>query len=89
MVVYNAAGHKLYLGNPYPNSDTVPRGVWDCSGAIFNALSASNSEYATQSWVNSRGFMTGTSGATGYFETPDGKTIFVSNGLITGIVNPA
>lgn len=40
---------------------------------------------ATQLWVQSQGYITGTSGATGSFTTADGKTVTVSNGLITSI----
>jgi hypothetical protein len=42
-------------------------------------------EIATKGWVNSQGYITGVSGANGVFTTADGKTVTVSDGLITSI----
>jgi hypothetical protein len=46
---------------------------------------SSNTEIATKGWVNSQGYITGVSGASGSFTTADGKTVTVSDGLITSI----
>ena len=59
-------------------------GTYGFSGATVSGLDSS--DYATQTWVNAQGFLTGTTGATGSFTSADGKTISVSNGLITSIV---
>jgi hypothetical protein len=51
----------------------------------FNALQQGGVTVATQTWVNGLGFLTG-NGVNGSFTTADGKTVTVSNGLITNIV---
>jgi hypothetical protein len=52
----------------------------------YSSGGGASSEIATQAWVSSQGFITGVSGASGSFDSADGKTITVSNGLITNIV---
>lgn len=54
--------------------------------AYYSSGGGASSEIATQAWVSSQGFITGVSGASGSFDSADGKTITVSNGLITNIV---
>jgi hypothetical protein len=53
--------------------------------ARYSSGGGASSEIATQAWVNSQGYITGVSGANGVFTTADGKTVTVSDGLITSI----
>ena len=58
-------GYKLYVIN-----------TMDLGGnSIVNAVVDG---YATESWVEGKGYITGVSGATGSFTTADGKTVSVS-----------
>jgi hypothetical protein len=63
---------------------TQPQHTWDCRNAIFTGLFNGSSWYATQQWVQSKDYLTG-SGISGMFTTVDGKTVTVSNGLVTSI----
>jgi len=59
------------------------RGEWGFSSASVTGLE--DSGYATESWVTSN-YQPKISGATGSFTTVDGKTVSVSNGIVTSIV---
>jgi hypothetical protein len=64
--------------------------VYDSSGAaksyIFETTGyINNKKIATEEFVTGQGYITGTSGATGNFTTADGKTVTVTDGLITSI----
>lgn len=61
---------------------TRPIGIWNCNEATFTGLEASG--YATQAWANGQ-FQPTISGASGNFTTVDGKTVTVSNGIISSI----
>jgi hypothetical protein len=74
--------YKLFIGETGKTINTS--GTWNCSGATFIYLSDGSSYYATQSFVTSQGYLTGT-GISGTFTSQDGKTITVANGLITSI----
>ncbi|MEN6313261.1 MAG: hypothetical protein ABFD25_03315 [Clostridiaceae bacterium] len=78
-VVY-AEGKWRYSTKPYYGDDTALN--------TFTTLSDVQNElngYATESWVTSN-FQTTISGASGSFTTADGKTVTVSNGIVTSIV---
>jgi len=64
-------GFKLYFDS------NVDGGGYTLSNVIVDG-------YATQSWVEGKGYVVG-NGISGTFTTVDGKTVTVSNGLITGI----
>lgn len=83
----SASGNNLHIasGNSGSSDDYIS-GFWNCSLSRFSYLRDEIGDfYATRGWVNSQGFITGVSGASGSFETADGKTVTVSNGLITSI----
>jgi hypothetical protein len=63
-----------------------PGGDWDCTDAAFVSLTDGSSPYATRLWVTSQGYITGVSGASGTFTTADGKTVTITNGLVTSII---
>jgi hypothetical protein len=68
-------------------SDDYLSGYWNCILSRFEGLKNENGyDYVTDNWVQSQGYITGTSGATGSFTTADGKTVTVADGLITSIV---
>lgn len=68
------------------DSNIYIKGAVDCSDARFSELkNQSNQSYATENYVTSRGYITGT-GINGSFTTVDGKTITINNGLVTSIV---
>ena len=64
--------------------DASPIGTWT-SGADFIGLYDGTSNYATELWVTSQGYITGTTGASGTFTTAS-ETVTVVDGLITEIV---
>lgn len=83
-VVYTQSGVNMYIIPDGPDNRFY--GDWDCINATFANLSDGISSYATEDFVTGQGYITGTTGASGSFTSQDGKTVTVSNGLITGIV---
>jgi hypothetical protein len=80
---FTSSGVNMYIIPDGPDNRIF--GHWDCINAAFINLSDGVNRYATEDFVTSQGYITGTSGASGTFTSQDGKTITVSNGLITSI----
>lgn len=74
---------NMYIMPDGPNNRIY--GNWNCSNAILTDLTNGVSPYATEAFVTSQGYITGTTGASGTFTSQDGKTITVSDGLIVSI----
>jgi hypothetical protein len=83
-VTLNSFGYSWLTYNASTNT-SYPLGTYDCNSASFTNLKDGSDYYATRSWVNGRGFLTG-SGVSASFTTADGRIVTVSNGLITQIV---
>jgi hypothetical protein len=84
----SASGNNLNIssGNDGSNDDYIA-GYWNCALSRFKTLKDENGySYVTDNWVNSQGYLTETSGATGSFTTADGKTVMVADGLISSIL---
>lgn len=64
--------------------NTSPIGTWNCSSAEFTGLTNGTSDYTTKSWVDSQGYITGTSGFTGS-KVIDGETWTFEDGILKSI----
>lgn len=80
-LAHNGSGN-FTLGHE-GTGQVLAQGTWDCSGATFTGLDVSG--YATRSWSNGQ-FQPKITGASGSFTSANGKTVTVSNGIITSII---